>query len=250
MTPVSFSTPGKLTEALCADFHRHMARLNLRKKQINLALSGGNTPGLFFDRLAAEQQNPDNRTDWSKVHLFWVDERCVAPMHPESNYGMTERKLLRFLDIDKSHIHRIRGEEEPGSEAVRYGAEIRHTFHQYSGIPVFDWIFLGIGEDGHTASIFPDRLDLLQAAEICEATRHPETGQFRVTLTGPVIRQADRISFIVTGEAKSTVIRQIMNREPEAARYPANFILPLKGKADWYIDADAAKQLNLKGPKY
>lgn len=245
MTHFSFSTLDELTEAICENFHRHLARLNRRNKQINLAFSGGSTPGTFFDKLAANQKNPDKRTDWSRVHIFWVDERCVPPGHPDSNYGMTENRLLRNLDLDKSQIHRIRGENEPVSEAVRYAEEIRQSFHQDTGIPVFDWIFLGMGEDGHTASIFPDRLDLFEALSVCEAVLHPLTGQYRVTLTGSVILQADRISFMVTGEAKSNIIRQIMNKEPGAERYPAFHITPVRGKAHWFLDALAAKQLKL-----
>jgi 6-phosphogluconolactonase len=244
MKPFSFSTRDEMTKVLCNKFHRHIARLNIRKKQINLAFSGGNTPGAFFDALAASQKNIETRTDWSRVHVFWVDERCVPPGHPESNYGMTEERLLRSLKLDKSQIHRIRGEDEPVAEAIRYEAEIRQAFHQPEGIPVFDWIFLGLGEDGHTASIFPDRLDLLHSPILCEATRHPVTGQYRITMTGPVIMQADRISYLVTGEAKSTIVSQILNNEPEAAGYPASNIRSLKGKVHWYLDAAAAKQLN------
>jgi 6-phosphogluconolactonase len=244
MKPFSFSSTDELSEVLGNKFYRHLARLNIRKKQVNLAFSGGRTPAAFFDILVSNQKNPETKTDWGRVHVFWVDERCVAPDHPESNYRMTAEHLLRPLNLDKDQIHRIRGENEPGAEAIRYAAEIRDAFHQSEGLPVFDWIFLGMGEDGHTASIFPDRLDLIHTPALCAVTSHPVTGQFRITLTGQVIMQADRISYLVTGSEKSTVVRQIIQDEPEAAGYPAKYIRSVKGKVHWYLDADAARQLN------
>jgi len=245
MALFSFPALDELTEALCDKFQKYMAGLNLKKETITLAFSGGVTPAAFFDRLADFQNIPEKRTDWTNVHVFWVDERCVEPGHPESNYTMTRNHLLNALGLDKSRIHRIRGENEPHLEAIRYADEIKRIFNRNSGMPEFSWIFLGVGEDGHTASIFPDRPDLLHSDSICEATRHPVTGQFRVTLTGPVIMHARRITFLVTGHSKSTVIRHIMTKDQEGLRYPA-FYINSRANCDWYVDAEAAKQLNLQ----
>jgi 6-phosphogluconolactonase len=242
----TYSTVDELTEALSKAFQNRMARLNQSQKQINLAFSGGSTPGAFFDKLAADQQNPITRTDWRRIHLFWVDERCVPPTHPDSNYGMTRDHLLYALDLRDDQVHRIRGENDPASEAVRYAGEIRKAFNLTGGLPVFDWIFLGLGADGHTASIFPNNLELFHSEELMAVTRFPSSGQFRVTLTGPVVMQAKQVTFLVTGGSKSEIVRQIIGREPGAERYPAYQIQPVNCAADWYLDAPAAKQLNIQ----
>jgi 6-phosphogluconolactonase len=246
MALFSFSTPDELADAVCEIFRNHIAGLNRHREQINLAFSGGTTPELFFRKLAANQENPDKRTDWKRIHIFWVDERCVPPGHRDSNYGMTQDSLLSSLNMDKDQIHRIHGEEDPLKSALRYENEIRDVFQKPTGIPVFDWIFLGMGEDGHTASIFPDRPDLLKSPRLCEVSRHPVSGQSRITLTAKVITNSRRISFLVTGDSKSRVIRQILLREPGADRYPAFHIVPENGDLDWYLDTSAANQLNLK----
>ena len=244
MALFSFSTMDEMADAVCNIFRNHIAELNLRKEQINLAFSGGTTPELFFEELAANQRNPETTTDWSRIHIFWVDERCVPPSHQDSNYRMTRDLLLSALKLRKNQIHRIHGEDDPQKEVVRYEKEIRTVFHQPAGIPVFDWIFLGMGEDGHTASIFPDRLDLLESPSFCAVSHYARSDQYRVTLTGPVIMHARRISFLVAGANKSLVIRQIMLNEPVAKRYPAFHIRPVNGDMDWYLDASAANQLN------
>jgi 6-phosphogluconolactonase len=245
MTLFSFSTKDEMADSLCEIFQNHIAELNLQKEQIYIAFSGGTTPRLFFEKLAARQKNPETATDWSKIHIFWVDERSVPPGHRDSNYGMTKDSLLNVLNLRKDQVHRIHGEDSPEKEAIRYENEIRLVFGEPEGIPVFDWIFLGMGEDGHTASIFPDRPDLLESPSLCAAAFHAGSGQYRVTLTGTVIRHARRISFMVTGANKSLLIRQIIHKEPEAQRYPAFHITPLNGVMDWYLDNSAANQLNL-----
>jgi 6-phosphogluconolactonase len=245
MALFSFSTVGEMADAICEIFRIHIAELNLQKEQINIAFSGGTTPELFFEKLAARQKNHDTTIDWSKIHIFWVDERCVPPSHLDSNYGMTRDYLLSALSLQKKQIHRIHGEDDPLKEAPRYETEIRDVFQKPTGIPVFDWIFLGMGDDGHTASIFPDRLDLLECADLCAVSHHASSDQYRVTLTGPVIMNARRISFLVTGANKSLIIKQIMRNEQQAKRYPAFYIKPLHGVMDWYLDASAANQLNL-----
>jgi 6-phosphogluconolactonase len=245
MALLSFSTPPELADAICENFRNYIGELNLRKEQINIAFSGGATPELFFEKLAAKQKNPGTKIDWSRIHIFWVDERCVPPDHPDSNYRMTRDSLLNAIKLPDNQIHRIHGENDPLDEAPRYENEIRLVFQKPTGMPVFDWIFLGVGEDGHTASIFPDRLDLLKNPDLCAVSHHEKSGQYRVTLTGPVIMNARRISFLVTGVNKSLIIRQIMHAEPEAKRYPAFHIKPVKGEMDWYLDASAANQLNL-----
>jgi len=238
-----FQSADELVEKLSFHFLDFITRDNHSGSQLNIALSGGNTPKAFFRKIALNQYKYDRPIPWNKVHLFWVDERCLISRHADSNFGMTSTTLLSKINLHENNIHRMRGENDPGLEALRYAEEIKTQVAMKDGIPVFDCIFLGIGDDGHTASIFPDRLDLLTAERICETVKHPVTGQSRVTLTGKPIIQAKRIIFLVTGESKSLVIKQIMNNEPEAARYPAAYIYYKKNDADWFMDAAAAKLL-------
>jgi 6-phosphogluconolactonase len=238
-----FQSADELVEKLSLHFLDFITRDNHSGSQLNIALSGGNTPEAFFGKISLNQNKYDLSILWNKVHLFWVDERCVTPRHADSNFGMTSRTLLSKINLQENNIHRIRGENDPDLEALRYAREIKSQVMLKDGYPVFDCIFLGIGDDGHTASIFPDRLDLLTAEKICETVKHPVTGQSRVTLTGKSILQAKRTIFLVTGESKSLVIKQIMNNEPEASRYPAAYIYFNKNNAEWYMDAAAAKLL-------
>ena len=245
MALFSFSTPDEMADAVCNTFGTYIKELIQCKEQIHLAISGGTTPRLFFEKLAACQKDASTSTDWTRIHIFWVDERCVPPGHVDSNYGMTRKLLLDDLKLPENQVHRIHGEDDPVKESRRYEHEIRSVFQEPAGMPVFDWIFLGIGDDGHTASIFPDRLDLIESKDLCAVARHASSDRFRVTLTGPILKNARRISFLVTGAKKSEIIRQIILEEPVAKRFPAFYIKPKNGNLDWYLDASAAKQLNL-----
>jgi 6-phosphogluconolactonase len=233
-----FASTDELVTALCHDFHSYVSELTRIKNQVFIAVSGGNTPKNFFQRLATDQDN-----DWSNIHLFWADERCVPPDHPESNYGMTYKYLLQKIRIPANHVHRIRGENNPSDESLRYEKEILSCFGLSDGIPIFDWVFLGIGDDGHTASIFQNQTGLLSTEKICETAKHPVSGQYRVTLTGRTITHAKRITFLVVGDSKSIVLKHILYDEPEAKHYPASFIKPVSGKLDWYVDTKAAKHI-------
>lgn len=242
-----FPSTDELFENLSIEFLDYIAKGKKSGHVINIALSGGNSPKAFFERIAVNQCKSKTPVQWPKVHLFWVDERCVPPDHADSNYGMAFSSLLRKIELKESNIHRIRGENIPGMEARRYSEEVKMLVPLKEGIPVFDLIFLGMGDDGHTASIFPNRMDLLDAGNIYETAVHPDTGQTRITMTGKTILRAKKIVFLVTGGSKSTIIRQIMNCEPESSRYPAAYFNLNRHDADWYLDSAAAKYL--KSPK-
>ena len=238
-----YQSPEYVAEALVEEFGRFVREKVTTHSRINIALSGGSTPVAFFKHLATYNQIHPYPVDWEKVHLFWVDERCVPKDDRESNFGMTHKYLLKPLHFPESNIHRIRGEADPGKEAERYAAELSAGLPAQNGYPAFDWIFLGLGEDGHTASIFPDQLNLLYVKESCAVAIHPGTGQKRVTLTGNVLLNANRITFLVTGAAKKQIVHEIIHELPEAKVYPANFVKPLKGTFDWYLDKQAAQLL-------
>jgi 6-phosphogluconolactonase len=210
---------------------------NSGNQRFDIALSGGSTPKLLFERLA---EKLIDKREWKRIHLWWGDERCVSMDSSESNFKMTEETLLSKVPLPKENIHQIRGEENPEAEALRYGEEIRNNLNLLHNWPVFDLIILGLGEDGHTASIFPDQMELLKSNEICDVAIHPATGQKRITLTGNVINNANEILFLVTGESKAEKVAEIMNNEISAEKLPAYHIIPTHGKLTWFIDEDAA----------
>lgn len=227
-------------DSVAAAFAEWLVDWLKKQGKVAIALSGGSTPKVLFKVLAEEYAEA---VDWSKVHLYWGDERCVPAGHEESNYGMTQELLLKHIDIPLANIHRVRGENDPAEEAKRYGAVIEEELPEEGGYPIFDLIILGMGSDGHTASIFPHEKELLMAKSTCAVATHPETGQNRITLTGPVINRAKQVVFLVTGASKRDKIREIIREEGAWSGYPAAHIRPLSGKLDWFLDETAAVDL-------
>ncbi len=207
--------------------------------RISFVLSGGNTPKMIFSHLGRYHSS----IHWQNIDFYWGDERCVSPDHPESNYLMAKQYLFDAIQPGKLNIHRIRGEDPPESEMLRYQKEIISHVALDQGKPVFDLVMLGLGEDGHTASIFPDQMILFQSDDICALAIHPKTGQKRITLTGPVINKAKTVLFIVTGKNKSKIVSQIILRKEGSELYPANFVKPEHGRLYWLMDEDASSDL-------
>ena len=205
-------------------------------KTFTIALSGGSTPEILFNVLSSDYAGS---VPWRHVHVFWSDERCVAPDDPQSNYGMARRTLLSKIEIPDINIHRIKGEDNPEEEALRYSCEISRNTRTGNGRPVFDLVLLGLGEDGHTASIFPGHTELLESDKTCDVTYHPVTFQKRITLTGMVINNADAITFLVTGRKKEAVVEKLFTKDPHSLNYPAAYIVPVHGRLSWYIDREA-----------
>lgn len=208
----------------------------------NIALSGGSTPKSVFDFLAV---NFKSTIEWSKIHFFWGDERCVPPSHEESNYLMTYKRLFSKIEIPEKNIFRIEGEREPELEVVRYSDIILQNIPLVNNIPSFDLIMLGLGEDGHTASIFPDRIDLIDTKSICEAAVHPVTLQKRITLTGNVINNSKKVLFLITGSSKNKIVDTILNKKEGFEKLPASYIRPVNGELIWLLDKDAGKGLSI-----
>ena len=179
------------------EFSSYFAEFVEGKPQVQVALSGGSTPKVVFDVLAADY---GQKMDWSKVHFYWGDERCVPPDDEESNFKMTVDHLFSKIEVPKENIHRILGENDPNSEAMRYANLLEINLDRVEGIPEFDLVILGMGDDGHTASIFPHEIDLWDAEDHCVVATHPETGQKRVSINGKVINRAKEVVFLVTGK--------------------------------------------------
>ncbi|MCI6672133.1 MAG: 6-phosphogluconolactonase [Prevotella sp.] len=185
----------------------------------NIALSGGNTPALMFDIWASEFLR---QTQWERLRFFWVDERCVPPTDRQSNYGMTRRHLFDHVPIADCNIFRIHGENDPQDEAERYAALVAKEVACIEGMPVFDFVLLGAGDDGHTSSIFPGQEELLHTEETYAVSAHPETQQLRIALTAQPILHALNIAFLMTGPSKAPILQSFS--DPEEMR-PAAFVV-------------------------
>jgi 6-phosphogluconolactonase len=205
----------------------------------SIAFSGGNTPAKIFDYISATHKDD---LDWNKINFFWVDERCVPPDHAESNFKMTKEHLLDKVGVNNKNIFRVFGEAQPAIEAKRYSDKIVDNLEIKYGLPAFDLIFLGMGDDGHTASIFPGNNILFDSDKVCEVAIHPVSGQSRITLTGRIINNASVIAFLVTGSSKSEKMAEIVLKG-ETSGYPASLVNPVHGKLIWLLDKEASVKL-------
>jgi 6-phosphogluconolactonase len=238
-----FDDPSRMAESLSSAFIT-MAKAVIEKYNVfNIALSGGSTPGLFYNYLGT---NHPDLPFWKNTHIFWGDERCVPPDDSDSNYHMAWELLIKKVRIPEKNIHRIRGEETPNTEAERYCREISRFLPKTEDErPVFDWILLGLGEDGHTASIFPGIQLPEKKSTVCAVASHPTTGQKRITLTLPVINCSRKVTFLVSGQTKKALVTSIIKRKGSSKKFPAARVIPVKGELEWYLDAEAAAELNI-----
>ncbi len=227
--------PSKLEVA--RQFSEFLAGLASTGKEVHIALSGGSTPMVVFEELSA---NYREHIPWNRVHLYWGDERCVPPSDPESNYGMTKKHLLSRIDMPEENVHRIRGEGHPEEEAERYSALLKEQLPGKYRTPCFDLVILGLGEDGHTASVFPHEMKLWDSAAYCEVASHPDSGQRRITITGRVINNAGVVAFLVTGGGKAGKVQEILQQKGNYRNYPASRVSPRSGKLLWFLDKEAA----------
>ena len=206
---------------------------------INIALSGGTTPQAVFDYWA---ENCKAMIDWSRISFFWGDERCVPPDDALSNYGMTAKHLFdKVVEIPDKNIFRIQGENDPEKEAERYSKILESNLKLCNNIPCFEVVLLGLGDDGHTLSIFPDQLSLWNSKKFCLTGEHPESKMKRITISGQVVNNAQYVAFLVTGKNKAGKVRDIIkNREQFTNQYPAAKVNPENGYLYWFLDAEAA----------
>ncbi|MGQ9665919.1 MAG: 6-phosphogluconolactonase [Anaerolineae bacterium] len=200
------------------------------------ALAGGRTPALLYRLLASDEWH--GALPWDRVHLFWGDERCVPAEHPDSNFGLAWREWLSHIDIPPANLHRIPCEEEPERAAMEYEEELRGFFGEE---PAFDLIFLGVGEDGHTASIFPSTPAVLETRRWVMVNHRVGDPTPRVTLTLPVLNAARHVVFLVTGERKAVVVCRIL-LDPTLHRnaLPAARVRSWTGSVTWLLDEPAA----------
>lgn len=232
MNYITFSTAQQAVEKIAQEFVLY-SQLN---HPVHISLSGGSTPKLLFKVLA---QSPfKTEIQWHNLHFWWGDDRMVLPTDPESNYGEVQKLLFDHIQIPHENIHRIRGEQPVEQELVRFSKELTACVPNL----VFDWIILGMGNDGHTASLFPYQTDF-NDPNLAVIAKHPESGQIRISKTAKLLEQAKRITYLVTGAAKAGVLKEIRERAEETLPYPAARIKAKNGVTEWYLDREAAKLL-------
>jgi 6-phosphogluconolactonase len=235
-----FDTPEELAVAAAEKFVDYANETNANSGHFCVALAGGNTPKRVYELLATESFK--NRIDWSSVHLFFGDERAVPPDHPDSNYAMVFKTLISKIVIPASNVHAIPGEGDANANARQYENHLKSFFVGQSW-PRFDLVWLGMGEDGHTASLFPNSEALNEESRWVVATRNEQLGQDRITLTVPVFNRAKRVMFLVVGEKKAQRLQQVLRLQPDLKPLPAQAINPINGNLEWLLDAAAASLL-------
>lgn len=207
--------------------------------RFSVALSGGSSPKQLYAFLGSSPYRDD--IPWPPMHFFWADERCVPPDHPDSNYKLAFDAFLSGVSLPAANIHRIKGEEGPVAAAQAYEEDLRRFFSG-PGVPSFDLIILGIGEDGHTASLFPGSPLLQETARFAVPVELDPPKVSRVTLTLPVLNHAAQVLFLASSRAKAEVVAEVIGRNNEG-RYPAGLVQPVSGDVTWFIDLEAAEKL-------
>lgn len=220
----------------------------LERNQFLVALNGGSTPMRLFQLLASEYRD---QIEWDKVHVFWGDERCVPPTDAGSNYRQAYETWLSKVSISENNIHRVQGELDPISAAMKYAETLKQFADSNFDFPRFDLVYLGMGEDGHTASLFPN--SPVQATEpvIAVTANYQDRPANRVTLTQLVFNQARTITFMATGEKKASVLAEVLSERYNPELYPAQRIDVKNGQLLWLVDESAASKLprRIKGLK-
>ena len=231
-------TPQELAHAAARDFAAKAQESMGERRRFAVALAGGSTPKATYEVLARDHAH---ELDWSKIHVFFGDERTVPPDHEDSNYRMAQEALLSRVPVGS--VHRMRCELPPEEAASAYEQELREFFGTPDEPPSFDQILLGLGEDGHTASLFPHTpaLDVTDRWVVANPVEKLDT--IRLTLTVPVINSARVVNFLVAGEGKAGALREILEGDADPHEYPAKFVRPEDGDLTWMVDRTAAKLL-------
>ncbi|MGB7211140.1 MAG: 6-phosphogluconolactonase [Gemmatimonadales bacterium] len=206
-----------------------------------VALAGGETPRGTYQRLAAEPWR--SRVPWSQVVMLWGDERCVPPDSVESNFRMAREAMLDHVPVLPANIHRIRGEEVPATAAAEYEQTLRALLATPDAGSGIDLVLLGLGADGHTASIFPGSAAAGERVRWVVAEDVTAVSMWRISLTTVVINAAAEVLFLVSGGTKADILRRVLQRAPDGSEFPAQRIAPSSGRVVWLADAAAAAGL-------
>jgi 6-phosphogluconolactonase len=209
--------------------------------EFTLCLSGGSTPAATYDLLATRF---NLSVDWKEVQFFWGDERCVPPENPESNFAMANRTMLSKLTLRPDQVHRMRGEDQPAAGAAAYEVELRRHFGLGdSEFPRFDLVMLGLGDNRHTASLFPSDPAIHETQRMVVAVDVDAEPRKRLTLTPPVINNAQRVMFLAAGQGKAAAVKDILEGPRDPDKFPAQIVAPNDGAVIWLLDKAAASLL-------
>jgi 6-phosphogluconolactonase len=235
-----FSTREYLNQAV-AEYFIKVARTSIQDRGIfSAALSGGSTPEPVYRTLGSLEK--EKQLDWDNIHFFWGDERCVPPDHPDSNYRMVREALLEHIRIPEENVHRVLSEYEPHISAQSYEATLRDFFK--GDFPQFDLVFLGMGDDGHTASLFPHSAGLKEEDRWFIENYAPAMDTWRLTLTKNAINAARHIAVLVIGESKADMLLDVLEGDHQPGDKPIQLIDPKNGQMVWFLDQAAAKKLS------
>jgi 6-phosphogluconolactonase len=236
-----FPTADALAHGAAEKIVSVMGSALLESGPASFVFSGGNTPQSVYELLASDRYA--KRVDWSRVHFFWGDERCVPPTHPDSNYHMVQQAFLRHLPIAPQHVHRIRGEVHPADAAGIYETELFTALGSARpAVPRLTMVLLGLGIDGHTASLFPGTPVLHEKDRLIAEVFVERMGAWRITMTYPLLNNARTVLFLVSGQNKAAILNTV-HTDP-GAQLPACRIAPHSGELLWYADRDAASHLS------
>jgi len=253
-----YPSPEALAQAAAELFVLSAAQTLAHNRRFRVALSGGSTPRLAYQHLAQLSNQPfiqledasSSKLDWNRIHIFWCDERCVPPDHPESNYALARENLLNRIHIPVENVHRVHGELPASAAADAYQQDINSHFGHRPGEhggPSLDLVMLGLGIDGHTASLFPGSPALHETERCVVAVKHhtpPAPLIDRVTLTLPVLNAAHRVVFLVSGAEKAERLAQVLLQPPTPGSLPAAQVQPTNGELMWLVDQPAAGHLH------
>ena len=233
----------RLFRAAADEFTRVAREAVAARGRFSVALSGGTTPRSVYALLA--EDDPRTRLPWDKVHFFFGDERNVPPSNPDSNYRMAQEAMFSRISVPEGNIHRIEAELKAEDAADAYQQLLRSFFALKPGeLPRFDLVLLGMGPDGHTASLFPGSTALAETSRLVAANWVEKFKAFRITLTFPVLNQAAEVLFLVSGADKAEMLRNVLRGDRSAATYPAQRVQPQSGRLLWYADQAAAARLD------
>lgn len=230
----------KLSQHAAEIFVEQAAQAIRERGRFLVALNGGNTPTRLFQLLAT---NYRDQVDWSNIHVFWGDERCVPPDDPGSSYGQAKESLLNHVAILANHIHRAKGELDPVSAALEYAQTLKLFAENNLEFPHFDLVFLGMGEDGHTASLFPGSPVDVTETVIPVTANYQDRPANRVSLTQLVFNQARMVVFMATGKKKANTLAEVLSDRYNPELYPAQRIDPKNGQLIWLVDEGASGKL-------
>jgi 6-phosphogluconolactonase len=237
-------TPAATAQAAAQFFLDAAVKAATARGVARIAISGGTTPKAMFTLLADSAGPFLKQVPWDKVDLYWVDERCVPPDNTESNYRMTNEAMLSKVPLPAERVHRMEGELEPEIAAARYESTIRNTFKlEGAETPTFDLVLLGMGDDGHTASLFPHTNALNEMSHIVVPNHVPQKDVWRITLTWPVINQGREVAFLIEGNGKAQVLHDVFLGPYQPDTYPSQIIRPASGRLLLLLDAAAASKL-------